>query len=192
MTLDSGFEVRVWDVTQALTIDRFRPPAGSFFPSNAAVAISDDAQLVAYASGGEPVSHALIRDVRRRTTLAEWELPPAFQRMAYADGRFLLVREEPYDSGSGGTVQTDGAPRIGGGEGAGDRPRCPCPGSRRRIGVPLKLTDAGRKPLRLGRPSITAAEPSGRGSRGLNRPVDQEGSHGGGPGRQRTLCVTSR
>ena len=90
VTLDSEFEVRVWDVTRGLTIDRFRPPAGSYFPSNAAVAISDDARLVAYASGGEPVSHALIRDVQRtghprgvgiapgiRTDdLRRWAIPP--------------------------------------------------------------------------------------------------------------------
>ena len=100
VTLDSGFEVRVWDVIRGMTIDRFQPPPGNFSPPNSAVAISDDARLVAYASGGEPVSHALIRDVQKRETLAEWELPQSFERMTYADGRFLLVREELQDSGS--------------------------------------------------------------------------------------------
>jgi WD40 repeat protein len=101
VTLDTNFEVRVWDVIRGITIDRFRTPPGSFSSSNAAVAISDDARLVAYASGGEPVSRALIRDLRQQTTLAEWELPSAFERMTYAEGRFLLVREEFPDPRSG-------------------------------------------------------------------------------------------
>ena len=75
-------------------MDDFRPPAGDLFATNAAVAISDDGRLVAYASGGEIVSHTLIRDVTIHTTIEQRELPAAFERMTYVDGRFLLVREE--------------------------------------------------------------------------------------------------
>ena len=53
VTLDNRFEVRIWDVMQGVSVDEFRPPPGGFFATNAAVALSDDARLVAYASGGE-------------------------------------------------------------------------------------------------------------------------------------------
>jgi len=94
VTLDDRYEVRVWDVMRGVSVDDFRPPAGSFYATNAAVALSDDARLVAYASGGETSSHALIRDVATGKTLDQWDLPGAFERMIYAEGRFLLVREE--------------------------------------------------------------------------------------------------
>jgi WD40 repeat protein len=94
VTLDNRFEIRVWDVLRGVSIDEFHPPRGEFFAPNAAVALSDDGTLVAYASGGPLVSHALIRDVATGVTLARWELPGAYERMTCADGRFLLVREE--------------------------------------------------------------------------------------------------
>ena len=94
VTLDNRFEVHVWDVVRGLSVDEFRPPPGDVFATNAAVAISDDARLVAYASGGETRSHALIREVATGRILGQWELPAGFERMTYADGRFLLVREE--------------------------------------------------------------------------------------------------
>ncbi len=94
VSLDNRFEVRVWDVVQGAVADDFRPPAGDLRATNAAVAISDDGRLVAYASGGETCSHAIIRDVSTHTSVAQRELPPGFERMTYADGRFLLVREE--------------------------------------------------------------------------------------------------
>jgi serine/threonine protein kinase/WD40 repeat protein len=99
VTLDDRYEVRVWDVMRGVSVDEFRTAAGGFYTSNAAVALSDDARLVAYASGGETRSHALIRDVTTGKTLDHWELPGAFERIIYADGRFLLVREEE-DEGS--------------------------------------------------------------------------------------------
>jgi WD40 repeat protein/tRNA A-37 threonylcarbamoyl transferase component Bud32 len=94
VTLDNRFEVHVWDVVRGRSIDEFRPPRGTSYATSAAVALSDDGKLVAYASGGGPRSHALIRDVLTRTVLAEWELPDGFERLAHADGRFLLIREE--------------------------------------------------------------------------------------------------
>ncbi|MFI5458615.1 MAG: WD40 repeat domain-containing protein [Isosphaerales bacterium] len=74
--------------------------------SNAAVAISDDARLVAYASGGEIKSHALIREVTTGRILGQWELPAGFERMTYADGRFFLVREEEDDGAKNWRTRT--------------------------------------------------------------------------------------
>jgi serine/threonine protein kinase/WD40 repeat protein len=94
VTLDNRFEMRVWDVVRGVSVDEFRPPPGDCFATNAAVALSDDARLVAYASGGEIGSNALIREVATGRILGQWALPAGFERMTYADGRFLLVREE--------------------------------------------------------------------------------------------------
>jgi WD40 repeat protein len=94
VTIDNRFEVRVWDVVGGKLVDEFDPPAGDLFATNSAVAISDDARFLAYASGGEIVSHVLIRDVPAHVTIDHQQLPPGFERMTYADGRFLLVREE--------------------------------------------------------------------------------------------------
>jgi WD40 repeat protein len=94
VTLDSRFEVRVWDVERGVSIDEFRAPGGTYYAHNAAVALSDDGRRLAYASGGGPTSEALIRDVATHVTLARWELSEGFERLAYVGGRFLLVREE--------------------------------------------------------------------------------------------------
>ena len=94
VSLDNRFETRVWDVVRGVSVDEFRPPPGDFSATNAAVALSDDARLVAYASGGEIGSNALIREVATGRILGQWELPAGFERMTYAAGRFLLVREE--------------------------------------------------------------------------------------------------
>ena len=58
------------------------------------IALSDDGRQVAYASGGASSARALIRDRATHQTLAEWELPGGFEQLAYANGRFLLAREE--------------------------------------------------------------------------------------------------
>jgi WD40 repeat protein len=100
VTLDSRFEVRIWDIEHGASIDAFSPPQGTYYAPNAAVAISDDGRQLAYASGGGPTSHALIRDVLTHTTLATWELPDGYEQLAYADGRFLWVREEVEESKS--------------------------------------------------------------------------------------------
>src|SRR5207245_881642 len=70
VTLDNRFDVRVWDVIAGKCIDEFHAPRGDFFAPNAAVALSDDGRLVAYASGGGLKSHALIREVEKGVTLA--------------------------------------------------------------------------------------------------------------------------
>ncbi len=94
VSLDSRFEVRVWDVVRALSVDRFREHPGGYFGGNAAVALSDDGKQVAYASGGRGEAHALIRDVATGR-VDTWKLPGGFEQLAYTgQGKFLLVREQ--------------------------------------------------------------------------------------------------
>ena len=114
VSLDNRFEVRVWDTARGVPIDEFRAPRANetYFATNAAVALSDDGKLVAYASGGKPAAHALIRDVTTGRTLARWELPDGFDRMTYADGCFLLVREELDEEKWEGTRRRDTVARV--------------------------------------------------------------------------------
>jgi eukaryotic-like serine/threonine-protein kinase len=97
VALDAGFTVRVWDARAGELIDVFDAPPRGFWAPEAAVALSDDARLVAYASGGRKGAQALIRDVRARKTLEKWPLPPGFETLTYSKDRFLLIREEKED-----------------------------------------------------------------------------------------------
>jgi len=106
VTLDNRFEVRIWDVMRGVSVHEFRPQRGDFYAPNAAVALSDDARLVAYASGGRISSHALIREVATGKTLGQWELPAGYERMTYAGGRFLLVREEKDEGATNWRMRT--------------------------------------------------------------------------------------
>ena len=58
VSLGNSFEIRVWDIARGSAIDEFRPPQAreTFFAPNAAVALSDDGRLLAYASGGGPTA----------------------------------------------------------------------------------------------------------------------------------------
>jgi WD40 repeat protein len=95
VSLDSRHEARVWDVKLALAVDVFRARETEFFAGNAAVALSRDGRLLAYASGGEAGAEALIRDIASHRTDQTWPLPGGFEQLAHLDGgRFLLVREE--------------------------------------------------------------------------------------------------
>jgi tRNA A-37 threonylcarbamoyl transferase component Bud32 len=96
-TLDAHFEMRVWNLDGSRCVDVFAAPRGDdrFYAKNAAVALSDDGRLLAYASGGEQRAEVVIRDVANRTDLARWPLPGGFSKLAHlAQDRFLLVREE--------------------------------------------------------------------------------------------------
>jgi len=106
VTLDNRFEMHVWDVVRGVSVDEFRAPPGDVSATNAAVALSDDARLVAYASGGKIGSQALIREIATGRVLDHWELPAGFERMTYADGRFLSVREEEDEGAKNGRTRT--------------------------------------------------------------------------------------
>jgi WD40 repeat protein/tRNA A-37 threonylcarbamoyl transferase component Bud32 len=100
VSLDDRFEVRVWDVVQGVAVDHFRKQPGGYFGHNAAVALSDDAKLVAFASGGREEAHALIHDLTTGQ-VHTWPLPGGFEQLAYiGEGKFLLVREEHKVPGS--------------------------------------------------------------------------------------------
>ncbi len=104
VSLDNAFDVRVWDVTRAAALDSFHAPAGGYYAENAAVALSNDGGLLAYASGG-PEPRALVRDVKAGRTKGAWSLPSGFERMTCdAGGKFLLVREEDEPAGTVRTV----------------------------------------------------------------------------------------
>ena len=98
VSLDNRFEARTWDAVMGVQIDEFRAPPGGYFATNAAVALSDDGRQLGYASGGPDRSHVLIREVASGRPLAEWELPGGYERMAFVEGGFVLVREERDES----------------------------------------------------------------------------------------------
>jgi WD40 repeat protein/tRNA A-37 threonylcarbamoyl transferase component Bud32 len=91
-----GFgSIQAWEVGRAREIDEFQAwVEGGLTSLNAAIAISDDARYVAYASGGVDEAWVFIRDVSEHSTLGPYPLPGGYEKLSYADGRFLLVREE--------------------------------------------------------------------------------------------------
>jgi WD40 repeat protein len=94
VSIDSRFDIRAWDITRAGAITSLQPNPGTYSSSNAAVAISGDAKLVAYASGGDP-SFAYIFESASGAELAKWKLPAGFERLAsLGDDIFVLVHEE--------------------------------------------------------------------------------------------------
>lgn len=92
---DNGNAVRVWDADDGRVVDVFPVEASQFSHTNAALAASDDGRYVAFASADER-SVALVRDVAERRTFGPWPLPRGFRRLAYAEGRFVLVSEEEH------------------------------------------------------------------------------------------------
>ncbi|MFL5339123.1 MAG: WD40 repeat domain-containing protein, partial [Gemmataceae bacterium] len=97
-SLDFRSEVRVWDVDRGLPLGAFDVPRGTFYSPNAAIALSDDGSLLGYASGGKDAV-AVLADASTGKELDRWPLPTGFERMVYAGGRFLLLREEETHAG---------------------------------------------------------------------------------------------
>lgn len=94
-TVDSRFELRVWDLIRAVPVDQFFAPRGTFYPGNAAIALSDDGRFLAYASGGRESATALIRDVSARKEVYACSLPGGYELLTAAGAdRFLIVRQE--------------------------------------------------------------------------------------------------
>src|SRR5205085_1843293 len=90
---DDRFELRLWDVTRGVTVCNLPlSPPDPFFANNSAVAVSDDGQLVAYASGGRKEAVARIYSAATGQLRAEWALPGGFESLAATgDATFLLV-----------------------------------------------------------------------------------------------------
>jgi WD40 repeat protein len=94
-SLDGHFEIRVWDLTGEEPVATFQQRSTDFYASNAAIALSDDARLLAYASGGESSAKVLIREVATGAIRSSWTLGGGFECLACTGGdNFLLVREE--------------------------------------------------------------------------------------------------
>jgi hypothetical protein len=102
--LDSGNEVRVWDVARGLVVDSLAVPEAGFWALDAGLALSDDGRWLGYISGGRE-ARALLRDTKAGRTYGPWPLPPGFDRLVYAGDRFLSVREEQV-GGKGQTAQS--------------------------------------------------------------------------------------
>ncbi len=101
-SLDARREVRVWDVTTGRRTYRYEAPVGEFYAANAGLALSPDGRFLAYACGGPPgtAGFALIRDTQADIAVADWKIPPGYDRLAWEAGsRFRLVREE-FDDGT--------------------------------------------------------------------------------------------
>jgi WD40 repeat protein len=105
-TQDNRFEVRVWDRQGARLLRIIAVPDGSFFASNAGIALSGDGRYLAYASGGKLESHALIYDVKAGKVVKCWTIRPGgFDYLTSTKGgKFLLVPEQ-FTPGKG-TVDT--------------------------------------------------------------------------------------
>jgi WD40 repeat protein len=94
-SLDTAWNVCVWDVPRGAAVDAFPAPVGSYFANNGAVALNPDGSRLAYASGGDRESHILIRDVAAHAKIGEWPLPGGYEFLAaVGDDQFRLVREE--------------------------------------------------------------------------------------------------
>ncbi len=95
VSLDSRFTIRVWDRERGESVAVFHERPTDFFAMNAAVALSDDGRLLAYASGGETRAVGNIREVATGKVCSSWKLRGGYERLACTgDNDFLLVREE--------------------------------------------------------------------------------------------------
>jgi WD40 repeat protein len=95
-TLNDRFELQVWDVQRGLAVMRLLVTPGGYSTANAGIALSDNGALLAYVSGGD-TSVVEIYTVPQGERIAKRELTAGFERLVYADGKFVLVREERID-----------------------------------------------------------------------------------------------
>jgi WD40 repeat protein len=94
-SVDSRFELSVWDVGRGVRVAGFAAPRSSSWPDNAGLALDDTGRRLGYASGGREARALLVDlDSTRRQSFVPWPLPAGYERLIHAGGRFLLVREE--------------------------------------------------------------------------------------------------
>jgi serine/threonine protein kinase/WD40 repeat protein len=105
-SLDSRFELSVWDVRRATRVAGFAVPRSSGWPDNAGLALDDTGRWLGFASGGREARALLVHlGGAARQCFGPWPLPAGFDRLIHAGGRFLLVREE-YASAKGRSLQS--------------------------------------------------------------------------------------
>jgi hypothetical protein len=93
-SLDGDGEVLFWDVPSRRPRRRLSGlPRPGFYPENAGLALSRDGRLFAYAPGGRR-GELLLWDTGTGRQLGRWPLPGGFDRLTFAGGPFLSVREE--------------------------------------------------------------------------------------------------
>jgi WD40 repeat protein len=113
VSLDSRFELRVWDARRGVPLVRLLVPPGTVSGANSGLALGDG-DLVAYASGGEK-SQVVLHEVTTGRPLGAWDLPAGFERLAWDGKQFVLVREEKEEKGARTVVRAltaDGPPRF--------------------------------------------------------------------------------
>ena len=93
LTLDSHFELRVWDVERGTSVARFTVSPSSYGAANAGIAMSADRRHVAYASSGEK-SAIDVFDLHTGLPVAHRDLPDGYARLTHDGAKFVLVREE--------------------------------------------------------------------------------------------------
>lgn len=92
-TLDSRFDLRVWDVTRGLPVRTFAVSPGSYTAASAGIALSNDGAHIAYCGGGKK-STLEIFDVCSGASIADRQLPEGFTQLVHDGSKFILVREE--------------------------------------------------------------------------------------------------
>jgi WD40 repeat protein len=96
VSLDSRFELRVWDAQRGVSLAHLLVPPGSYSGANSGLALGGD--LVGYASGGEK-SQVVVHEMTTGRRLAAWDLPAGYDRLAWDGKQFVLVREERQEGG---------------------------------------------------------------------------------------------
>ena len=95
-SLDFMYHIRVWDVRTGSSLQsKDVPQAKGMYADNSAIALSDNAGLIAYASGGETESSLCLYDAVSGKELIQHLLLGGFEQLACVGAsRFLLVRDE--------------------------------------------------------------------------------------------------
>lgn len=96
-SIDNGFQIHVWQLNQPRPLRSIPAPREHFFAhrGNAALALSNNGRILAYASGGAEVSYLFLFDCSTEKELWSGKMSGAFEHLAATgDDQFLLVRDE--------------------------------------------------------------------------------------------------
>jgi hypothetical protein len=94
-SVDSRFDLSVWDVSRSVRVAGFAVPRSSNWPDNAGLALDETGRWLGSASGGHKARSLLVDlESTSEKRFGPWPLPAGFERLVHRGGRFLLVREE--------------------------------------------------------------------------------------------------